>query len=345
MAGDDRGYGPSPAWQRGGSEQADGAPAEVTPPRTPASPATPPPRTQAAASPPSPPRKRGMSGWVIAVIVFLVLSLLGGIALVGLAIVGLAAGEDSDLFTGFGDKVGVITISGVITASGSESMFGDTIPGSRAYMRMIRDAAKDDSVKAVVVRINSPGGGAATSQEIYDEIIRLKEKKPVVVSMGEVAASGGYYIASAANKIYANPATLTASIGVIMHTMQYQDLLAKIGVEMGALTTGRYKDTGSPVRPMREDEREMLEAMLNNVCDQFVRDVAAGRKMKEADVRKIADGRVLTGEQAKEAGLVEDEKRGQMVFYRLRVKCIPNFFKCVEGVLKCNAEDQLRLLI
>jgi len=255
---------------------------------------------------PPPPRRRGTNWWVVALIVFVVACFLGGIMLVGLAFVGLVAGGGESGWGGFGDKVGVINISGVITEEGEETLFGDVMPGARSYMKYIREAADDNSVKAVLIRINSPGGGAAASQEIYGEIIKLKDKKPVVVSMGEVAASGGYYIASAADKIYANPATLTGSIGVIMETVQYQDMLGKLGVEVGALTTGPYKDTGSPVRPMREDERKMLKAMLDNIYQQFVRDVAAGRKLKEADVRKIADGRVLTGEQALKAHLVDE---------------------------------------
>lgn len=243
---------------------------------------------------------------MIALIVLVALSLLGGMLLVAVAMVGLVMSEEGDGLSGFGPKVGVITISGVITASGEENIFGETILSARAYMKMIRSAGEDDSVKAVVVRINSPGGGAAASQEIYTEIMRLREKKPVVISMAEVAASGGYYIASAGSKIYANPATLTGSIGVIMETVQYQEMLGKLGIEAGALTTGPYKDTGSPVRPMREDERQMLKAMLNNVYEQFVRDVAKARKMDEAAVRKVADGRVLTGEQALKAGLVDE---------------------------------------
>ena len=293
MAGDDRQYGPSPAWQPG-----TGAPGAPTPPPQMAVPPPPPPQ--------QPQRRRGTNWWVVALVAFLLLSFLGGLLLVGVAFVGLAAGGGEGGWSGFGDKVAVITISGIITEEGEETMFGDVMPGARSYMRYIRDAADDDSIQAVLVRINSPGGGAAASQEVYGEIIKLKEKKPVVVSMGEVAASGGYYIASAADKIYANPATLTGSIGVIMETVQYQDMLAKIGVEMEALTTGPYKDTGSPIRPMRDDERKMLKGMLDNIYQQFVRDVAAGRKMKEADVRKIADGRVLTGEQALKAGLVDE---------------------------------------
>ena len=292
MAGDDRQYGPSSAWQTGGT----GA---VPPPPQPVP-------AQSQAPPPAPPRRRGTNWWVVALIVFLVVSFLGGVLLVGVAIIGLVAGEDGDVFAGFGDKVGVITISGVITSTGEESAFGDVVPGAKSYMKMIRDAARDNSVRAVVVRIDSPGGGAAASQEIYGEVLKLRDEKPVVISMGEVAASGGYYISSAGDKIYANPATLTGSIGVIMQTLQYQDMLDKIGVEMGALTTGPYKDTGSPVRPMRDDERKMLKGMLDNICDQFVRDVAAGREMEEAKVRKIADGRILTGEQALELGLVDE---------------------------------------
>jgi protease-4 len=207
------------------------------------------------------------------------MSFLGGLLLVGLAVAGLAGENTGEIWGGFGDKVGVITIAGVITSADQEGTFGGVTPGARSIMAQIRAAAKDDSVKAVVLRVDSPGGGASASQEIHGEVVKLADEKPVVVSMGGVAASGGYYVSAAADEIYANPATLTGSIGVIMSTVQYQDMLGKIGVEMGALTTGPYKDTGSPVRPMRDDEREMMQA--------------------------IADGRVLTGEQALDAGLVD----------------------------------------
>ncbi len=236
---------------------------------------------------------------------FLVMSFLGGLLLVGLAIAGLAGGDGGEMWGGFGDKVGVITIAGVITSADQEGTFGGVTLGARSIMAQIRAAAKDDSIKAVVLRVDSPGGGASASQEIHGEVVKLADEKPVVVSMGGMAASGGYYVSAAADEIYANPATLTGSIGVIMNTMQYQDMLGKLGVEMGALTTGPYKDTGSPVRPMRDDEREMMQGMLDNIYEQFVRDVAAGRDMSEADVKKIADGRVLTGEQALDAGLVD----------------------------------------
>ncbi len=292
MAGDERNFGPSAAWQ----PTPPGAGGQDAPPPAPPSPP----------APPAPPRRRGPNWLVIGLVIFLLVSFVGGMLLVGVAFMGMMSGTDGEMFGGFGDKVGVITISGVITTAGEEFAFGGSVPGARQYMAQIRAAAKDESIKAVVIRINSPGGGPAASQEIHGEIIKLADEKPVVVSMGEVAASGGYYVAVAGDKIYANPATLTGSIGVIMQTVQYQDMLDKIGVEMGAITTGPFKDTGSPVRPMREDERAMLDGMLNSIYEQFVRDVAAGRDMDEKDVRKVADGRVLTGEQALEAGLVDE---------------------------------------
>ena len=172
-------------------------------------------------------------------------------------------------------------------------------------MSQLRQATQDGSVKAVVVRINSPGGSAAASQAIYKEIQRLAEHKPVVVSMGDVAASGGYYVACPADAIFANPATITGSIGVIFETLNFYEFMEKYGLGSETIKSGKYKDTGSPFRPMRPDERELLQETLMGVYDQFVRDVAQARGMDETKVKKLADGRIYTGEQALEAGLID----------------------------------------
>jgi len=205
-----------------------------------------------------------------------------------------------------GEAVGVVRITGIIM-SGGASLFG-VGAGSETITSQIRRASKDSSVKVLVVRINSPGGSAAASQEIYQAIREYQKAthRPVVASMGDVAASGGYYCASAANKIMAAPATLTGSIGVIMETMQYGDLMRKIGVSSDPITSGRYKDTGSPFRPMRPDERQLMQAMVNDVYDQFVEAVAEGRGMKKEQVRELADGRAYTGRQAKKVKLVDE---------------------------------------
>jgi protease IV len=190
------------------------------------------------------------------------------------------------------DAVGVIEVRGVINGA-------DTIIDS------IRRFAKADHVRAVVLRVESPGGGVTPSQEIYRELTRLREKKPIIASLGGVAASGGYYIASACSAIVANPGTITGSIGVIMETVNVQGLLEKLGVKGVVIKAGTYKDLGSPLREMSSEERQILGTMLNDVHKQFVAAVATGRHMDEAKVQTLADGRVYSGEQALHLGLVD----------------------------------------
>jgi protease-4 len=189
--------------------------------------------------------------------------------------------------------IGVIEVRGVIDND------EETIEAIRRFM-------KSDQIQAVILRIESPGGAVTPSQEIYRELLRLREKKPVIASLGEVAASGGYYIASACNLIVANPGTITGSIGVIMGTMyNVQGLLEKLGVKGTVIKAGTYKDLGSSLRDMTAEERQILKTMLDDVHRQFVAAVATGRKMDEAVVRNLADGRVYSGEQAQRLGLVD----------------------------------------
>ncbi len=190
------------------------------------------------------------------------------------------------------DAVGVIEIRGVIESE-------------RKIVESVRRFAKDEDIRAVVLRVESPGGGVAPSQEIYREVTRLREKKPVIASLGGVAASGGYYIASACSAIVANPGTITGSIGVIMETVNVQGLLEKIGVKGAVIKAGTYKDLGSPLRDMTAEEQKILETMLNDVHKQFIAAVATGRHMDEAKVQKLADGRIYSGEEAQRQGLVD----------------------------------------
>jgi protease-4 len=176
--------------------------------------------------------------------------------------------------------------------------------------------AKDTHVGAVVLRIESPGGGVAPSQEIYDEVERLRATKPVIASLGNVAASGGYYIAAAASTIVAAAGTLTGSIGVIMEFRQLAGLAEKVGVSETVVKSGPYKDIGHPLRPMTEAERKLLQGTVNDVYEQFVDAVARGRGMKPERVRELADGRIYSGAQAKAAGLV-DEIGGENAAIRL----------------------------
>lgn len=177
---------------------------------------------------------------------------------------------------------------------------------SKDTVEEIQEYARDNSIKALILRIDSPGGAVAPSQEIYAEVKKTVAKKAVVVSMGSVAASGGYYIACPATKIVANPGTLTGSIGVIMEIPNIEGLMNKIGVKTEVIKSGKNKDIGSAFRTMKPEERELLQGVMDNVHEQFIRAVAEGRKMNIEDVRKIADGRIFTGEQAKEQGLVNE---------------------------------------
>jgi protease IV len=180
------------------------------------------------------------------------------------------------------------------------------IMDSKDEVDELKGYADDSSIKAIVLRIDSPGGAVAPSQEIYAEVKKAAAKKKVVVSMGSIAASGGYYIASAASRIIANPGTLTGSIGVIMEIPNIEGLLNKIGIKTEVIKSGKNKDIGSMFRSMKPEERALLQGVMDNVHEQFISAVAEGRKMKVEDVRKIADGRIFTGEQAQKAGLVDE---------------------------------------
>jgi protease-4 len=192
-----------------------------------------------------------------------------------------------------GDRVALIKVEGVIIAS-------------ERIVDEVNDYAEDSSVKAIVLRIDSPGGGVVASQEIYNALMNAKkEGKKIVASMGSVAASGGYYIAAAADKIVANPGTLTGSIGVKMEYPNLEKLLEKIGVKEIVVKSGEYKDVGSPFRSISERERKLLQDVIDDVQSQFVEAVAKGRSMPVADVRAVADGRIFTGRQALELKLVD----------------------------------------
>lgn len=190
-------------------------------------------------------------------------------------------------------KVALIRIEGVIL-------------DSRKVIEELKRYSKDSSVKAVVLRVDSPGGGVAPAQEIYEEVIKLKAKKKVVVSMGSVAASGGYYISSPADKIVANAGTLTGSIGVIMELPNFEGLMEKIGVKTQIIKSGKHKDIASAFRSMTEEERKILQTLLDDVHDQFIRAVSDSRGMEYETIKELADGRIFTGRKAKELGLVDE---------------------------------------
>lgn len=203
-----------------------------------------------------------------------------------------------------GEKISVIKLEGIISDSAGTSFIKD-LTSSPYVLELINKATQDSLIKAIVIRVNSPGGTVAASQELYHAIYNAKKKKPVVITMGDVAASGGYYIASAADIIYANPGTLTGSIGVITSYLNFYDLLTKIGVKGIVIKSGEFKDIGNPTRPLTEEERKILQDLLDSSYNQFISDVAKGRKMPIEKVKAAAKGLIYTGTQAKNAGLVD----------------------------------------
>lgn len=195
----------------------------------------------------------------------------------------------------FSDRVALIRVEGVIL-------------NSKKTIEQLKKYDEDRSVKAIILRVDSPGGGVVPSQEIYEEVKKIKDngEKKIVVSMGSVAASGGYYIACPAHKIVANPGSITGSIGVIMELANIEGLLEKIGVKSVVIKSGKHKDLGSVFRSMSDEEKEIIQKVLDDVHNQFIEAVAKGRGIKEEEVRGLADGRIFTGRQAKELGLVDE---------------------------------------
>lgn len=220
-------------------------------------------------------------------IVWFFAAVVGGLFLVNLFF------PDMDLSSE--DRIALIRVEGVIM-------------DSQATVGELKRFSENPSVKAIVLRIDTPGGGVVPSQEIYDAIKRVRNKnnKAVIASMGSVAASGGYYIAAATDRIVANPGTLTGSIGVIMETANVEGLLQKLGVEGVVIKSGKYKDVGSPLRKMSAEERGLLQAVMDDVHKQFIEAVAEGRSMELKAAQVLADGRIFTGRQAKEAKLVDE---------------------------------------
>ncbi len=217
----------------------------------------------------------------------------GGLLLFfGVLFLGVSLLLKDDGSFGTGNVVGVVEVKGIIL-------------DSQETIRQLRECDKNDRVKAVVLRIDSPGGVVGPSQEIHEEVKKLAARKKVVVSMGSLAASGGYYIAAPATLIYANPGTITGSIGVILKLSNLQELLDKVGVKSITIKTGKFKDIGSATRPMTEEDRALLQGVIESSYGQFVRAVAQGRKLPEVQVRQLADGRIFTGEQALALKLVD----------------------------------------
>ena len=205
--------------------------------------------------------------------------------------VGLHSGKTTSF--SLNDKIGVVCVEGIIA-------------DSQVITEQLDDFGKDDSIVAIVLRVDSPGGGVAASQEIYDAVIELKKKKKVVVSMGSVAASGGLLVACAADKIVANPGTITGSISAIMQFANVEELMKKIGLKSSVVKSGQYKDIGSPLRDMTPEEKVIIQELVDDIFNQFVDVIVKERKLPREKVVAIADGRVFSGRKAKELGLVDD---------------------------------------
>jgi protease-4 len=210
---------------------------------------------------------------------------------IGISLVTLPWLRHGDFWTG-GEKVGVVEVKGLIA-------------DSRTVIKQLDRYKGDRSIKAIVLRVNSPGGAVGPSQEIMREVSKVRKTKKVVASLGTLAASGGYYVACAADLIIANPGTTTGSIGVIMQFANVEQLTKKLGVDMFALKAGRYKDVGSPFRTMTPEDKAYIQQLIDNVYQQFIRDVAKNRKIPLAKMKELAEGRIYTGEEAKKVGLVD----------------------------------------
>jgi protease-4 len=214
--------------------------------------------------------------------------------LVATVLTAILTGEEGSADSGM--KIGVITIEGVISSDLAE-----------ATLRQLTKYMDDPAIKAIVLRIDSPGGGVAASQEISEAVKRVRSSgKLVVASLGSVAASGGYYVACVADRIFANAGTVTGSIGVLIQLANVEELLHKVGVASTIITSGPFKDSGNPTRALRPEERQLFQALVDDVYQQFVEAVAQGRKLSVDEVRQAADGRVYTGRQAKDLQLVDE---------------------------------------
>jgi protease IV len=228
--------------------------------------------------------------WVIGIVVFVVA--MGGLFVISLISLIFSQTDDESAGT-TGERVAVVELT-------------EPIIDSQEIVRQFKKYRENRSVRAIVFRVDSPGGGVSASQEIYEEVRKTRQSgKPVVVSMGSVAASGGYYVSCGATTIVANPGTLTGSIGVIFQFLHFSELMNKIGIDASTFKTGKFKDIGSPFRKTTEDEKKFFDQLLGDVYDQFVTVVATERKLDRKIVVGYADGRVFTGRQARVYGLVD----------------------------------------
>jgi len=227
--------------------------------------------------------------------------------LIVFSLAGLAFQSGGSKRANQSEKIAIIYVEGVIIGGRGESNVFAQQGGTDQVIKELHEARDDESVKAVVLRINSPGGSAAASQEVGEEIKKLRATgKVVVTSMGDVAASGGYWLAACTDKIYANSTTMTGSIGVYVPYANWEELYKKVGIYQEKIKSGPHKDILSPERAMTGEERAIIQVMVDDIYNQFVAVVAEGRNMDEIQVRKLADGRIYTGNQAKQLGLVDE---------------------------------------
>ncbi|MBV9609671.1 MAG: signal peptide peptidase SppA [Acidobacteria bacterium] len=217
------------------------------------------------------------------------------LAVFALVYFSVRSDQKSSGFGGFGDKIGVVDLEGVIIQP-------------KDVVKQLKKFGEDDSIKAIILHVNTPGGGVAASEEIYQAVkrVRDKKKKPIIAAIETVGASGGYYVSSATNRIFADHGSVVGSIGVIAEWYNYGDLLHWAKMKDVVFKTGEFKDTGNPTRELSPAEREYLQNLINSMYAQFIHAVAEGRNLKEDQVRSFADGRVWTGEQAQQMHLVDE---------------------------------------
>lgn len=260
------------------------------------------------------------------------------------------------LVEGFGDKIVVLTVNGVIQDLGQTPFMTTFTYNHALFLRMIEEAAQDRTVDGIILSINSPGGGVVESAEIHEKIVEVQEEynKPVYVSMGNTAASGGYYIAASADKIVAHPATITGSIGVIMESINVSELAENYGIDFNTIKSGEFKDIMSATREMTTEEKTLLQTIIDDMYMDFVQVIVDGRGMSEENVLELADGRIYTGKQANENGLVDalgtlddtidlmvDEQglvNAQVVEYEYSLNWLDMFNVSLQNVLKTDSE-------
>ena len=220
-----------------------------------------------------------------------VLGVLLGLFLVSLWVLSCFSNREASFWGG--EKIAIVEVRGVIL-------------DSQPIVEKLVKLRKNEKIKAIILRIDSPGGGVGPAQEVHAEVKKAQKEKKILVSMGSVAASGGYYIACAADRIIANPGSITGSIGVIVESLNVEELLGKLGLRSVVVKSGKHKDLGSPLRPMTGEDRKLLQGVIDSVHEQFIQAVAEGRKLPLEKVRELADGRIFSGDQARSLGLVDE---------------------------------------